>query len=435
MTTSTDRNATAHLWPMLLALTGAFALSQAYRTVTALMAPPLATEFALSPSELGLFAAIFHFSFGALQLLMGVGIDMYGVRRVVLFAFPLTVAGALLSAAAQGFDWLLAGQVLIGIGCAPAFLVCTVFVAQRFPPERFAPVSGAVLGLGGVGMLFTGTPLAWMIEASSWRVGFLVLAALSAAAWVAILLVTRERPATASSSSASVSPASASASPAPPRAGGESLLGAVRGFAALLALPHTWGILCLGAVTYASFVTLRGLWLGPLMIDRHHATLVQAGHLALLVSLISMAGPPLFGRFDPGPLRRRAWMVMFTLLCAAIFAAMAFLPHLAVDVGGSLLFSLIGGYIVYQYADVRAAYPAAVTGRALALFTMSMFLGIALMQWLTGLVATAALAHGLPVYNCVLAFVALMLVAGAAAFRLLPAPPAEKAEPRLGPAQ
>ena len=192
MTPAADRNAQAHLWPVLLALTGAFTLSQAYRTVAALMAPPLAAEFGLSPRELGLFAAAFHFSFGALQLFMGVGIDLYGVRRVVLAVFPLAVAGALMSAAAQGFGSLLAGQILIGIGCAPAFLVCTVFIAQRFEPQRFAAVSGTVLGIGGVGMLFTGTPLAWLIEASSWRVGFLVLAALSAAAWVAIFLMTRQ---------------------------------------------------------------------------------------------------------------------------------------------------------------------------------------------------------------------------------------------------
>ncbi len=48
---------------------------------------------------------------------------------------------------------------------------------------------------------------------------------------------------------------------------------------------------------------------------------------------------------------------------------------------------LLSGYSVLQYADVRSSYPAAMTGRALSLFTMSMFFGVALMQWLTGLLA------------------------------------------------
>src|SRR5690606_2831685 len=138
-----------------------------------------------STQQLGLFAGIFHFAFGALQLAMGVGIDLHGVRRTVLAAFPLTIAGAALSALAPDFTLLLVGQVLIGIGCAPAFLVCTVFIARRFPAARFAAVNGIVLGLGGVGMLLTGTPLAWLIEASSWRGGFVALGVLSALAWLA----------------------------------------------------------------------------------------------------------------------------------------------------------------------------------------------------------------------------------------------------------
>ena len=56
---------------------------------------------------------------------------------------------------------LVVGQVLIGVGCAPAFLVCTVFIARQFPAERFAAVSGLTLGLGSLGMLLTGSKLLW----------------------------------------------------------------------------------------------------------------------------------------------------------------------------------------------------------------------------------------------------------------------------------
>ena len=61
---------------------------------------------------------------------------------------------------------LVAGQVLIGIGCAPAFLVCTVYIARCFAPQRFAAVSGAILAIGSTGMLLTGTPLAYRPDGS-----------------------------------------------------------------------------------------------------------------------------------------------------------------------------------------------------------------------------------------------------------------------------
>jgi len=103
---------------MLLALAAAFAMSQAFRTVAAILATPLQAEFHLSPQQLGTFAGSFHFAFGAMQLFVGIGIDLHGVRRTILTGFPLAIAGAALSAVAPSYGTLVLGQVLIGVGCA-----------------------------------------------------------------------------------------------------------------------------------------------------------------------------------------------------------------------------------------------------------------------------------------------------------------------------
>jgi aromatic ring hydroxylase len=80
--------------------------------------------------------------------------------------------------------------------------------------------------------------------------------------------------------------------------------------------------------------------------------------------------------------------------------------------------------MILQYADVRAAYPAAMTGRALSVFTMAMFLGVATMQWFTGVVASVASAHGVEPFTAVLASIAALLALGALAFTVLPQPAA-----------
>lgn len=398
---------------MLAVLASAFTLSQAYRTIAAILATPLQAEFGLSAQALGLFAGAFHFAFGALQLFMGIGIDLQGVRRTVLAAFPLAILGAALSALAPSFAVLVAGQVLIGVGCAPAFLVCTVFIARQFPAERFASVSGLTLGLGSLGMLLTGTPLAWLVQATSWRTGFWVLGAGSALSWLAILWIVREPALPGRADGASSDGSEAIVRPSP--------LAALRSYGALFRLPHTLGIVALATVTYAAFITLRGLWLGPLLIERHGFSLVQSGNVAIIVSVVGMFGPMLFGRFDPGAVRRR-WIVGFTLGVAALFAAMAFNPGALFDVVGCVVVGLASGYIVLQYADVKAAYPAAMTGRAMAVFTMAMFLGVAVMQWFTGVVASAAATHHADPFLAVLLTIAALLAAGALAFRWLPAP-------------
>ena len=400
----------APAWVMLAALCSAFALSQSFRTMAAILAPPLQAEFGLSAQQLGLFAGAFHFAFGALQFFMGMGIDVYGLRRTVLFAFPCAIAGALLSAFSHDFGLLLAGQVLIGIGCAPAFLVCTVFIARHFPAERFAAVSGLVLGLGSVGMLLTGTPLAWLVQASSWRAGFIALALCSVAAWLLMAWKVYEP----------ARPGFAAAHHQQPLSMGQALLS----YGALFRLPHTLGILLLASVTYASFISLRGLWLGPLLVERHGFSLVQSGNIALLVSVVGMFGPPLAGRLDPGPATRRRRITACTVAVAAGFFLMAFVPSAGVDVAVMLITGLLSGYIVLQYADTRGAYPPEMTGRAMALFTMAMFLGVAFMQWFTGAVASLAAAHGGDPFMAVLATIGLLLALGAAGFAWLPKPPA-----------
>ena len=393
---------------MLLALVSGFALSQAFRTITAIMATGLQAEFGLSAQALGVFAGTFAFAFGTMQLFMGIAIDFWGIRRTLLVAFPMAIAGAALSAVATGYSMLLLGQVLIGVGCAPAFLVCTVFIARYFAPSRFAAVSGAAMGVGGLGMLFTGTPLAWLVEQSSWRWGFGVLAGLAALAWALIFWKVREPQAAHAGTATHATP--------------ESLGQTVRGFGALFLLPHTVGILLLALMTYASMLSLRGLWLGPLLIDRHGYTLVASGHVATAMSLVSLFSPAFFGRIDPGPGTRRRWLTGFTVLMAALFAAMGVWQLAWLDVAGPLAVGVLSGYIVLQYADVRSSYPATMTGRAMSVFTMALFLGVALMQWITGVAASTAKAQGAEPYAVVMFTIAGMLALGAAAFRWLPAP-------------
>ena len=390
---------------MLLALLSAFALSQAYRTVTAIMATGLQADFGLTPASLGAFAGLFGLSFGITQFFMGIGMDLYGLRRTVLSAFPMAIAGAVVSAWAPDYGWLMFGQLLIGVGCAPAFLACTMFISRHFPASRFAFLSGVGMGVGGLGLLMTGTPLAWLVQSSGWRSGFVLLAVLSALAWLLIWRCVHEP---------------ALAGPEPAR---EHWGTAVRRFGALFLLPHTLGILLLGMVAYASFLALRGLWIGPMLIDRYGFTLVESGNMALVMSLISLFSPALFGRFDPGPARRRTVVVNFSLLVAALYLGVGLVQNAAVNIALVLCISVLSGYSVLQYSDVRSSYPPDLTGRALSVFTMAMFLGVGLVQTLTGWVADWAQGHELEPYRAVMVTIAALLALGSIAFRWLPMSP------------
>jgi MFS family permease len=389
---------------MLTVLGTVFALSHAFRTVATIMAAPLRADLDASPQELGLVAGAFHLSFGALEVPVGVALDRYGPRRTVAVAFVAVVLGAIVSALAPTVAVLVAGQLVIGAGCAPALLAAMVFIAQRYPPEQFARLSGWVLAFGGLGMMLTGTPLAWVVGAWSWRAGFLVLSVCAAGAWLGVVTLVED--------------------PSPvPSGARETLRAAFAQVGTILAQRHTLGIVVLAAVTYASFITLRGLWLVPLLSDRHGYALVQSGHVVLAASFATLFGPPLFGSIRVGDRARRLWIAGCTLADAGLFGLLARGAPGAVIIGLVVVAGVLAGYFVLQYADVRAAYADAVAGRALSVFNMATFVGVALMQWISGFTAMNSIRHGLDALTNVFLLIAALLVAGTLAFVLLPWPP------------
>jgi MFS family permease len=393
----------APVWAMLTALCAVAAMSQAFRTVATVLAGELQSEFGASAQELGLFAAAFHLSFAATQIVMGVALDVFGPRRTVSAAFLVALLGVLVSAFAPSLPVLTLGQLLIGIGCAPAFVGTMLFVANRYPSDQFTRLSGLVLSFSGIGMLVTGTPLAWVVEMWSWRGGFFALAVCATLVLLAVLLVVSDGPGEL-------------------RRDRESLRQAFHGTAAALFSRHTLGMVVLGAVTYASFITLRGLWAVPMLIDRHGYTLLESGHVMLAVSVATLLGPSIFGLVDMNGRARRAWIIGCTILYAALFGVLALSSAGAVDVALAILLGLLTGYFVLQYADVRAAYPEQMAGRAFGVFNTAVFLGVALMQGATGLVASLASNHGGDPFVAVFATISVLLLAAAVAFLLLPWP-------------
>jgi len=388
---------------MVAALTSIFAMSQAYRTLPAIVANGIEAEFHLSAEAIGFFAGAFHLSFGLMQLFVGVALDRYGPKWTVCVFFSVAVLGGVLCAAAPNFTLLNIGQILLGVGSAPAFLAVLLFTAHAFPPNRFTSISGYVMSFGGLGMLATATPLAFVVQVWSWRASFALLTIASILALAAALIVVGDRPRR-------------------PDAKTETLGSAFRQAALLFTAPQTAGILVLGAITYSSLLALRGLWIVPLFVQRHDFTLVQTGNVVLLLSVAMLFSPMLFGRMDPGVRWRRHVIVGGALSSALLILILGWAAPRpsGMDIVLTLAIGLVSGFIILQYADVRASYPGEVVGRALAIFTMAMFLGVALVQWLTGLVAGFVIARGHEPLFAVHATLALLLIAASAAFVALP---------------
>lgn len=389
----------------LLILFAAYILSNIFRTLPAVLAPSITQNFALSIESAGYFLAAFNFAFGGMQLVVGVTIDRYGSMRSVACLLLFACAGALLSCFAHSFAVLLAGQVLIGVGCSAIFLACLVFLSKHFPPHRFAGLSGLALGLGGCGMLLTATPLAMVVEAWSWRGAFFIVTFASILVTAACFTLFEQ---------SNLSRVRAS----------ETIVASFRLVGSLLWRRGTLGILLMGSVGYAAMISVRGFWIVPLLLERNGLTLIQSGNVVLLLSIGMTLSPFLYGLMDPGGKARRNLIVASALAMSAaiIWLGFSHSETLAPTLVSVAVIGAVSGFTILQYADVRSSYEPGVIGRALSLLNMSVFIGAAMVQMLTGFVSDASASLGTNSIQNVFLTLALVVTVGCFAFKLLPAP-------------
>jgi FSR family fosmidomycin resistance protein-like MFS transporter len=105
-----------------------------------LMLPPLfplfIRDFGLSYAELGLLVSTFFVISGVGQALAGFVVDRIGARPILFAALGCFVAGALVTASAQGYTGLFFGACLAGLGNAPFHPVDFTILNKRVSQPR-----------------------------------------------------------------------------------------------------------------------------------------------------------------------------------------------------------------------------------------------------------------------------------------------------------
>jgi MFS family permease len=169
-------------------------INQAARTVMVIIGPVLATEFSLSASELGLLAACMLAAYAAVQLPVGVALDMLGPRRVQAALTLAAAAGFAVFALSDGLLGFAVGRMILGVGISAALIAVIKANAQWFAPAKVAHMTGIAVAIGGLGSVLTTAPVQAALPALGWRGVLWVLCALSVAAALWVFLSVPEKP-------------------------------------------------------------------------------------------------------------------------------------------------------------------------------------------------------------------------------------------------
>jgi len=350
---------------LVASLVAIYAVSQFLRNSVGVIANDLARELSLSATQTGLLSSAFFLTFAAVQIPIGILIDRYGPKRVLLATTVVAVAGTVLFALAPSASLLIAARALMGLGCSTFFMAPLVIYARRFPPERFAVLTSIQMGGANLGTLAATAPLAASAAAIGWRGSFLAVAAIT----VVLALVT----------------AVAVPKDADHSKGRESWSDAFRGVTAAMRVPSFRSVFFMHLTTYSCFVSIVGLWGGPWLMDVHGADLATRGRVLLLGAGAQICGMLLWGATD------RFWgsykkpVIVGGFAAVLMLAVMVLVPlDLALVPVWFILFGLSVSCTPILTSHGKSLFPPHLTGRGITLMNIGTMGGAFLSQSITG---------------------------------------------------
>jgi EmrB/QacA subfamily drug resistance transporter len=111
---------------------------------------------------------------GALTLLGGGAGDRFGRRRLFLLGLFLFTAGSVLCAAAPGFEALLAGRALQGLGAALLLPNSLAILGASFTGEARGKAIGTWAAAGALAGALGPLVGGWLVDTAGWRAIFLI---------------------------------------------------------------------------------------------------------------------------------------------------------------------------------------------------------------------------------------------------------------------
>ncbi|WP_224768989.1 MFS transporter [Nocardioides ochotonae] len=179
------------VWAVALSV---YVLAVFHRSSLAVAGLAASERFDISASQLATFTMLQLLVYALMQMPVGLLVDRFGPRTVLLTGLAMMTAAQTLFALADSYALALLARVVVGAGDAMVF-ICVLRVVSSWFPVRRIPVFTQLTGtVGQLGALAAAAPMTWALGAVGWTRAYLVAAALGLLIGVAVLLVVRDSP-------------------------------------------------------------------------------------------------------------------------------------------------------------------------------------------------------------------------------------------------
>ncbi|GGB81533.1 MFS transporter [Knoellia flava TL1] len=181
-------------WVIWVVALSVYTVAVFHRTSLGVAGLVAAQRFDITASQLATFTVVQLVVYAGMQIPVGVLLDRFGSRRLLLVGLALISIGQLWFAFAGSFGVGLAARVLLGMGDAMIFTSMLRLVALWFRVKQ-APVITQLSGMvGQLGAVAAATPLAAALDRYGWERSFGIAAGAGALLSVALFLVVKDSP-------------------------------------------------------------------------------------------------------------------------------------------------------------------------------------------------------------------------------------------------
>lgn len=173
---------------------GAYVTAVLHRSSLGVTGVDAADRFQINAAALATFSVAQLAVYAAMQIPVGVLLDRYGSRRLLLAGGALMVAGQLVFAVATDVRLAVLARVLVGLGDAMTFISVLRIVAFWFPGRRNPLLVQLTGTVGQLGAVLGAVPLVALLHHAGWTPAFLTTAALGATVLLLVLAAVRDTP-------------------------------------------------------------------------------------------------------------------------------------------------------------------------------------------------------------------------------------------------
>ncbi len=154
-----------------------------------------ATErFDISASQLATFTMVQLLVYAGMQIPVGLMLDRFGSRRVMIAGITTLTLAQTGFAFAQTYPLALLARVFVGAGDAMIFICVLRLVMTWFPPRRIPFVTQMTGILGQFGAIIAAVPMTIGLRELGWTSTFLVAAGVGVVVAILLILVVHDTP-------------------------------------------------------------------------------------------------------------------------------------------------------------------------------------------------------------------------------------------------